>query len=63
MFLKKSVQMNNTLTLKLDQEEVIIHKIDNDFYYLEDSTGIYKLTGNCNDYVDYMKNKGWEVLF
>jgi len=48
-------------TLKLDKEIVHIHFIDNNLYYYEDSTGIYKMNGKAKDYVDYLTNKGWEL--
>lgn len=54
--------MNNTLTLTLNNETIYIHFIDNNTYYFEDTTGIYKMSGNSNDYVNYMKNKGWEIF-
>lgn len=54
--------MNNVYTLKLDKEQVHIHIIDNNLYYFEDSTGIYKMHGKAKDYVDYLTNKGWDLV-
>lgn len=53
--------MNNVYTLQMNKETVYIHIIDNNLYYYEDTTGIYKMNGNAKDYLDYLTNKGWEL--
>ena len=53
--------MNNAFILRLDKEIVYIRLVDNNLYYIEDSTGIYKMNGKIKDYVDYLLNKGWEL--
>ena len=55
-------KVNNVYTLKLDKEIVKIHIIDNNLYYYEDSTGSYKMNGEARDYVDYLTNKGWDLV-
>lgn len=49
--------------LKMDKEEVYVHKIDNDLYYIEDSSGLYSMSGKDTDYVEYMTDKGWTIGF
>lgn len=50
-------------TLTYNKETVYIHIIDNNLYYFEDTTGIYKMNGDAQDYVNYLTNKGWSLQF
>lgn len=47
--------------LFLDKEKIVVHKPNEEVYYIEDTTGIYEMSGKAKDYLDYMLNKGWEL--